>query len=403
MYDLPFFLNLFKSDLPFIQEDKIYSFQDTLFKIKTRAKSFNGIKKNEVVEVICFPRFSTIIEIFTLWYIGAIPLLISHKDPQEEIERKKFSLSTFKVSDDNLKIIFFTSGSQGDPKAVLHTLDNLILSAQASNTFYKIERTDRYLVTLPLNHVGGLMIFIRSLISKCLCIFPNGQTSYGNYYPTLLSLVPTQLLKLKDEFFLKNTKAILIGGNAIFDSLKPLIKELPISLTYGMTESAAQVAASRPFTENMEILPGREIKITPEGLVSIKGGMGKYINGPDHPDFFPTSDKGTFENGFLKIEGRVDQVFIRGGENISPLEIENAALEINEIINAKVIPVPDSIYGNIPILFYQSQREISENEILMNLSKKLPPYKIPGRIFRIDVDFKPSNKELLNIYESSLS
>ncbi|MFI5391750.1 MAG: AMP-binding protein, partial [Bacteriovoracales bacterium] len=345
--------------------------------------------------------------IISLWLVGATPFLISKKDPESEISRKIIQVGTFLESSKVPRIIFFTSGSQGNPKPILHTLENLIKSAQASVDFYGINSTDRYLVTLPLNHVGGLMIIIRSILAKCLCIFPENEIPFKNYNPTMLSLVPTQLLKLKDEEFLKNAKAILVGGNAFLKSLTPKIKELPISLTYGMTESAAQVAASKTFTEEMEILPGREIKISKEGNILIKGGMGKYLNQSEelnNEGFFQTSDKGIIVEGHLKVFGRDDKIFIRGGENISPQEIEDFILEIPDISFAKVIPVKDENYGQIPVLFYGASRDITAEEFNQYLKVNLAPFKIPQNFIKVpeNSELKWNERDLMSLYETKL-
>jgi O-succinylbenzoic acid--CoA ligase len=251
------------------------------------------------------------------------------------------------------------------------------------------------------------MIIIRSILAKCLCVFPENEIPLKNYNPTMLSLVPTQLLRLKDEEFLKTAKAILVGGNALLKSLTPKIKELPISLTYGMTESAAQVAASKPFTEEMEILPGREIKISKEGNILIKGGMGKYLNQSeilDNDGFFQTSDKGAIVDGHLKVFGRDDKIFIRGGENISPQEIEDFTLNIPDISFSKVIPVKDEKYGQIPVLFYCAKRNIAAEEFNQYLKINLAPYKIPHNFIKVpeNVDLKWNERELMSLYEAKL-
>ncbi len=410
IYNLNYLIDLFKSTLPFLENGStIITFEEALKKTQIRAKILRekGISADSNVPVICQSDPSTIIEIISLWLIGATPILLSKKDPEAETSRKIIQIGTSLKYSEGPRIIFFTSGSQGNPKPVLHTLENLIKSAQASVDFYGINSTDRYLVTLPLNHVGGLMIIIRSILAKCLCVIPEKEIPLKKYNPTILSLVPTQLLRLKDEEFLKTAKAILVGGNAFLKSLTPKIKELPISLTYGMTESAAQVAASKSFTEEMEILPGREIKISKEGNILIKGGMGKYLNQSeilDNDGFFQTSDKGAIVEGYLKVFGRDDKIFIRGGENISPQEIEDFTLEIPDISFAKVIPVKDENYGQVPVLFYGANRNITAQEFNQYLKVNLAPYKIPHNFIKVpeNVELKWNERDLLSLYESKL-
>jgi O-succinylbenzoic acid--CoA ligase len=246
------------------------------------------------------------------------------------------------------------------------------------------------------------MVFMRSLLAKCTLVFPESSVPWGSYGPTMISLVPTQMIRLKEENWLKGLKAILIGGDRFPSPYLEAIKDLPVSFTYGMTETCAQVAASAPGTFPMKIFPNRRIRISSEGRILIKGGVGKSL---DHDlefskdGYLITSDIGTIRENFLEVEKRKDDLFQKGGENISPQEIRNAALKTGLVTDAYIVPIPDTLYGKIPVLFYSGPQEIETTHFKRVLSYFLPPFKIPHRFHRIEEGFKWSKLTLAQLAE----
>ncbi len=409
----------FLSDLPFLE------FQGEAFSYKRFWGLCNKcdiptVEKKEVVGVICQNHPQTLFVIFKLLSKGAIPALISPKSTTFEIN----NLSIKKIIDplelpssylenhqsliflEDIALICFTSGSTGKPKTVPLTFKNIFYSAMGSNEFYSFNKSDRFLLTLPLNHVGGIMPIFRSLLIQSSCIFPEKNISFDKYHPSVLSLVPTQLFRLAQEEFLKSTKVILVGGDKFPLEKRSLVEHLPVSLTYGMTETCAQVAASIPYETKMKVLPYREVKISKKGEILVKGKtlFPGYLNEKtqfDHAGYFVTSDIGELKEGYLEVYNRKDDIFIRGGENISAAEIESAVLKLDYIEKAKIIPIKDEVYGEIPALFFQTKENHQDKILREHLSQYLPSYKIPHRFIKVPYqeDFKWQKSRLLNLLE----
>jgi len=306
--------------------------------------------------------------------------------------------------------VIFTSGSTAKPRGIVHTVGNYVYSALGTNEFIGLDASDRWLLSLPLFHVGGVLIWVRTLLAGCACILPeslqNLEISIRQHHPTVLSLVPAQLIRLieNDEMIpiLKNMKTIMLGGAPSPGWLidKSLNLGLPVMPTYGCTESCAQItgvakdSARTAYATAGRILPYRNIRIDNDGAVRI-GGKTLFkrslhepdVNPLDSDGFFKTADNGTIdEQGNLVICGRVDGIFISGGENISPQEIENALLKLDGIITAIVVPVPHREYGLTPWAFVETSASFDEKSILDRLRKKLPGYKLPKRIIHLTPD-----------------
>ena len=173
------------------------------------------------------------------------------KNYKSKITREMPLLNT-----DAWSTIIFTSGSSWFPKAVVHTLANHFFSALGSNGIMQLKPGDRWLLSLPLFHVGGLAIFFRSLLSGSSVVIPSKNKSLIQNIEknqiTHLSLVPTQLQRIlktdKGSDFLREMKLILLGGSAIPESLMEQSSRLGLKLktTYGSTEMASQVATCSP-------------------------------------------------------------------------------------------------------------------------------------------------------------
>ncbi len=327
-------------------------------------------------------------------------------------EGKKYGSLDFDLKRDST--IIFTSGSTGDPKPVLHKLENHYYSAIGSNENILFEKGDVWGIFLPLYHVGGMSIIFRAIISGAAVAITEKKIpildAISNLKITHISLVPTQLyrmLKERDSIdILRRLKAILVGGSPIREAIirKAKEMELPIFTTYGSTEMASQVTTTRPndtlehLLTSGRLLPYRELKIEDEeilvkGKTLFKGYL--YRDGLIKPfsedGWFRTGDIGYLtEDGYLVVKGRKDNMFISGGENIHPEEIEDKLIQIEGILDAVVVPVEDEEWGKRPIAFvyWEGKGEMDEKRIKKVLEKELPKYKIPDRIFPIPENYK---------------
>lgn len=291
-----------------------------------------------------------------------------------------------------------TSGSSGTPKLAVHTWANYYYSALGANATLPLQVTDRWLLSLPLYHVGGLGILCRVFLAgAALVIAPksNLDTWIPQCRVTHLSWVPTQLYRaIQAPSFLyepfKSLKVLLMGGAPLSPQIAQKAQALgfPIYISYGLTEMTSLVTINAERNSSKNALPYREIKLDSTGEVYVKGNtlfQGYFKEGfctlpLDHEGWFATGDLGHFDTtGTLHIHGRKDNLFISGGENIQPEEVETALLTLDGISQALVIPMDDVEFGKRPIaLIDTSPSVIWSSELLKKALKDLlPSYKIP--------------------------
>ena len=297
--------------------------------------------------------------------------------------------------------VVFTSGSTGVPKGALHTFGNHYLSARGSNSNIALAPGDRWLHSLPLYHVGGLSIVFRCLLAGAAVALPEPGAPLGEAIArsgaTHVSLVSTQLLRLlrEEALDLSGLKAILLGGGPTPAYLleEALSRKLPIHTSYGLTEMASQVTATPPGASREELrtsgrpLPHREISVAEDGEILVKGEtlFAGYVEGEaidlplDADGWFHTGDVGEIEaGGCLRVRGRRDNLFISGGENVQPEEIEEALCRLEGVEDAAVVPIPDPEFGSRPVAFVRTAGGAVEPEDLARaLGPLLERFKIP--------------------------
>ena len=304
---------------------------------------------------------------------------------------RELSLPALKLPPSGLLIA--TSGSSGKSKQAHLSLDNLYYSAQFPHSDLIISSSDHYLLSVPLYHISGLSVLYRSILSGGTIVLP-GDGSESKV--THISFVPTQLKRfLKTPSIYPNLKAILLGGAPIpYDLCKEAYdRGFPIYITYGMTEMASQICTKlfHPKTGISfgEPLHHRELKIV-EGEIYVKGEtlFQGYLNLPSPliDDWFPTKDLGHIGPNGLELIGRKDRMFISGGENIHPEEIEQALLSHPLISRATVDFRPDLEFGARPIAFIATTLKLPT--ITGFLSEILPRFKIPHEN---DITLNPTN------------
>lgn len=329
--------------------------------------------------------------------------------------------------------IVFTSGSSGDPKAALLTLGNFYFNAEGSNDNIPFGPADRWLLSLPLYHVGGLGILFRALLGGGSVVLPERgmelAESIQRYRVTHLSLVSTQFRRLlEDESALRalsaRIKAVLLGGSAIPDSLirRACSYGLPVYKSYGLTEMASQVTTTAP--DDLPIrtdtagrpLPYRDLRIGDDNQIFVKGKtrFAGYVDGDsletpfDREGWFATGDTGRLNaDGYLTVYGRRDNMFVSGGENIQPEQIERALCSLDDIEEAIVVPAPDPEFDFRPVAFIRTvgNAKLDRNRLRTALEPLLPRFAIPERFLSWpDIDslsgLKPSRASFAALVES---
>ena len=294
--------------------------------------------------------------------------------------------------------IIFTSGSTGAPKAAIHTFGNHYHSALGSNANIALRPGDRWLHSLPLYHVGGLSILFRCLLAVATVALPQPGTTPGESIAGLaathVSLVSTQLSRLlRESVDLGGLQAVLMGGGPVPPSLvdEALARGLPLHTSYGLTEMSSQVTTTRPGASLEElrtagrVLPNREVSVSEEGEILVRGetlfagyAEGEKLDRPlDAEGWFHTRDLGELdEGGYLRVGGRMDNLFVSGGENVQPEEIEEALCRLEGVDEAVVVPVLDEEFGARPVAFVRAAGREPE-DLAQELEPLLPRFKIP--------------------------
>jgi O-succinylbenzoic acid--CoA ligase len=328
----------------------------------------------------------------------------------------------------NASVILMTSGSSGNPKAACINFESLFYNAAGSNEMIPVKPSDRWLLSLPLYHVGGLGILLRCFLAGGTVVLPAPNTPLASALLeqeiSHVSLVPTQLLMIMDRRISRRErlrlKAILLGGAAVTSDIIHRAREchLPMFISYGLTEMGSQVATSFIDTAltpdgriRAKVLKYRDVAIAHDGEILVRGKTlfqgyrdGRTIVDPmDANGWFATGDLGTLdEDGYLIVRGRKDGMFISGGENIQPEEIESALLETGLLVQALVVPQHDKEYGQVPVAFVTPLRQVDVNSLAgqlhERLSRILPKFKIPVAFLPLSEEVKEGGIKLRRWY-----
>ncbi|MBP2257286.1 o-succinylbenzoate--CoA ligase [Virgibacillus alimentarius] len=431
----------------------------------------NGVKEGSHIGILSNNSIDMVITIHALSYLGAVSVMLNTRLKEEElnyqvkdadvsfiivsdemenrIRKMKFPVSvlinTFsqieqstekntelktEINIDNVFTIIYTSGTTGFPKGVMHTYGNHWWSAIGSALNLGLSENDKWLATLPIFHVGGLSIFIRSVI-------------YGipvylleKYDPALIheaimkkdvTIVSVVTIMLKELVQLLGNnhyptafRCMLLGGGP---APKPLLNQakarrIPVFQSYGMTETSSQIVTLSPKNALEKIgsagkpLFPAQLKIGNNkgehvGEIYVKGPMvasGYYKNETAtqkalRNGWLATGDLGYVDNeGFLYVVDRRNDLIISGGENIYPSEIESVLAGMEQIHEIGVVGKNDVKWGQVPVAFVVKNEEHVTSEDIVNYAKNaLANYKIPKELYFVaSLPKNASNKLLRN-------
>jgi O-succinylbenzoic acid--CoA ligase len=298
----------------------------------------------------------------------------------------------------DLHSVFFTSGSAGEPKGVRLTWGNHEASASAAAQRQPVGPDDRWLAVLPLFHLGGFAVTYRMFrAGGSVSLEPEfdaGRIAEALDTVSYASLVPTMLravLAERPEGFGGAIKAVLVGGTHVPVGLQEAARAggLPIVATYGMTETASQVATASPIDppgSGALPLDGVDLSAGTEGTVqaiTVDGPMVSpgYWGEPDRDGPLETRDVGYLDGaGRLHVVGRSDDVIISGGENIHPADVEAALQSLPAVQAAAVFGVPDDDWGERLEAAVVLQDPLATPEIVdRDLRQSLPDFMVPKR------------------------
>jgi O-succinylbenzoic acid--CoA ligase len=312
-----------------------------------------------------------------------------------------------------------TSGSAGRPNWVVLSRRAFAAAAAASAANLGWRDDDRWLLSLPVAHVGGLSILTRCLLARRAVVLEPVRRfaaaavaeTIAARRVTLASLVPTMLGRLLDLDGWQppvHLRAMLIGGAATPPGLlaRAADRGWPVLTTYGLTEACSQVATQRYGTVQRGELgcgrpvAGMEVRVR-EGAIEVRGDglmdgyLGSQTDSPCTADgWLRTGDLGDLDAaGNLHVRGRRDDVLVSGGENVHPLEVEQALEEHPAIRAACVFGVADDDWGEVVAAALAAADPPADRELLAFLEPRLASFQRPRRIAYLDeLPLLPSGK-----------
>ncbi len=269
-------------------------------------------------------------------------------------------------------VVIATSGTTGAPRAAVLTMEALAASTAMTAVALRITASDRWLLCLPPAHIGGFGVVAKALLGKLPIDALEGfdaraVEAAGRAGATLVSLVPAVLGRLDASVF----RVILLGGSAMPDERPP-----NSIATYGMTETAGGVVYDgRP-------LDGVDLRIGDDGEVFVSSPtlLRGYRHGPAQftdDGFLATGDLGSMEDGALRIEGRMDEVIITGGQKVWPQRVEAVLAAHPDVTDVRVVGRPDPTWGNIVVAEVVSVSPPSLDELRGLVEEELPSYMAP--------------------------
>lgn len=412
-----------------------------------------GVKKGDHIGVLSTNSVDMIVAIHALSYIGAVVVLLNSRLTTEEltyqIEHAQIKLlligsgmkdqlieNPFTVSMKSLQkikalnempydlqtdihlnetfTIMYTSGTTGLPKAVVHTYGNHWWSAIGSALNLGVHETDKWLTTLPLFHVGGLSVFLKSVIYgmpvHLLESFDEEKVTQAILHKgvTIASVVTVMVRKLmialEENTYPDTFRCMLLGGGPASGSIlqQAAKKNIPIYQSYGLTETSSQIATIQPEyaltkmgSAGKPLMPA-ELKIDdPDkngvGEIVVKGPMVTSMYYQDlhntkktiRNGWLWTGDLGYIDDeGFLYVKDRRSDLIISGGENVSPTEIENIIAEIERVKEVGVVGKYHPVWGEVPVAVVVAVDDhLTAGYILEYVKHKLAAYKLPKEVY----------------------
>ena len=323
---------------------------------------------------------------------------------------------------DRPRYILYTSGTTGRPKGVSLSASNFLASASGSAHLLGSAPDDCWLLVLPIFHVGGLSILLRSVLAgSSVCLHDRFDPEHVNRdldrgRVTGISLVANMLSRVLDDRGRRTAPSrlscvLLGGGPAPAPLLEAAAKsKFPVAATYGMTEASSQIATRAPGRgpgASLCLLPGMQARIAGEadpdaavesgvtGEIWIKGPsvMSAYWNHPAadasafRDGWFRTGDLGALDAaGELQIFDRRSDLIVSGGENVYPAEIETVLLGHPDVVEAGVRGVIDAAFGARPAAWVVTTNpgNVGEESLRDYCRERLAGYKVPVRVYAVE-------------------
>lgn len=318
--------------------------------------------------------------------------------------------------------VIYTSGTTGHPKGTILTYGNFWWSAIASALQSGLQKNDKWLVPMPLFHVGGLSVLMRSVIYGITAVIQDRfdavqvNRTLDEEEITLLSVVPTMLARMLEErrgaAYPGRLRLVLLGGSSaprrVLEDCSRL--GVPVAQSYGLTEACSQVATLLPedglrklgssgmplFPTQIRILEGEQtLEANEIGEIAVRSPTVTpgYLNRPQdnalsfRNGWFMTGDIGYLdEEGYLFVIDRRNDLIVSGGENVYPAEVEAVLLRHPGVLEAGVVGAEHSLWGQVPmaVIRLPDGTSILDAELEEHCRQYLAGYKVPKTFLRMD-------------------
>ncbi len=313
-------------------------------------------------------------------------------------------------------VVMFTSGTTGKQKAVVLSWGNLVGAARASNRTLNKQGEGLWQAALPLCHIGGLQIVVRSFLNKNPFILyrrfdaktlVDDCVRYGATHVSVVDKMLRDMMDADSRGALSRYHCVLLGGAAANPVTLSRARRVGanVYMSYGMTETSSQIAStlvSVGFDGGLRLLPGYDARIVDPD----ENGFGRLaVSGPGVCDgylnarpartadgMFLTGDTAALRAGKLYVKERTADMFVSGGENVYPEEIRGQLLKIPGVADAYVFGAADPVWGRRPVAFVQRDRSVNDglsntafaSAIMGQAAGRLSKINCPRRLFSIE-------------------
>ena len=351
------------------------------------------------------------------------------------------------VDPEEIAVLLFTSGTTSEPKAAILRHRHLVSYIISSVEFLGCEPTEAQLICVPSYHIAGIAAVLSSLYAgrrimylpafdaaEWVQLAAAEHITHAMVVPTMLGRILNAIEETKTE--LPALRHLSYGGGRMpLELVERTLTDMPhIDLVnaYGLTETSSTIAMLTPdehreaFASDDPVIRGRlgsvgrplpalevevrdiddaPVRAGEKGEIWVRGEQvaGEYVGNNVLTDdgWFRTRDAGWFdEHGFLYVDGRLDDVIVRGAENISPGEIEEVLMAHPAVAEAAVIGVPDAEWGEAvaAVVVLHPGGDVTEADLQVWVKERLRSTKMPGVIaFRDELPYSPTGKLLRRV------
>ncbi len=362
-----------------------------------------GVRRGEPVALLLEPGLPFVEALHGCLLLGAPAVPIDPRLAQRErdavlreieirVERPmRGETGVFQLPDpperESVALVMHTSGTTGRPKPVPITFGNIRANARGVAQAMGLTDDERWLCPLPLAHVGGLMVVLRSALMATTAVLAPlpfderataAQLRDGGI--TIASLVPAQLQRLLDVGATPGPalRRVLLGGGPMPRALlgRARAAGFPVCPSYGLTQACSTVTVAEPGDLDTagRPLPGVGVAITGEGEIVVSGGSVNALGS------LRTGDLGHLDaQGRLVVTGRKGDVMISGGENVAPAEVEAVLAEHPDVAEAAVFARPHPLWGDAitALVVPREGSDLAQGALRAHCLERLAPFKVP--------------------------